>query len=79
MSRSMESTNIVLEKRETSVERKTPMRKITLSSLLLLFIGLGLMVEKMLTTPVPEPLVMFLSGTALIAISRILRKVTVER
>lgn len=75
----MESTNIVLEKRETSVERKTPMRKITLSSLLLLFIGLGLMVEKTLTTPVPEPLVMFLSGTALIAISRILRKVTVER
>jgi hypothetical protein len=75
----MESTNIVLEKIETSVERKTPMRKITLSSLLLLLVGLGLMVEKTLTTPVPDPLVMFLSGTALIAISRILRKVTVER
>jgi len=75
----MEYTNVVLEKRATSVKRKTPMNKTTLSSLLLLFVGLVLMVEKTLTTPVPEPFVMFLSGTALIAISRILRKVTVER
>lgn len=72
------SNNTTHKKGSMKKDEKGSTKKISISSVLLIISGVGLVTGQTLAAPVPEPLIMFFFGTGLVGFAGIVRRVAVK-